>query len=224
MTSATCKRIFVECDLQYKNSHSFVTGEKIALQRQFDNFDRKYTQPVNGTVIDANRIPKGAEVLLHHNACHDTYRIFDYKELGADSISDTSKYFSVPEDQCYAWRIGNGNWNPAPGFELGLRLFNPYTGFLSGMLPTQIKNKLLITSGELCGKVVLTKGNCDYNIIFQDKTGREGNLIRLRHFPEPDNIREEIVGIDYTATEKVQNGEYLVGISPQDAKQINVLA
>lgn len=224
-TSATRGRIFIKCNLTYKEFHALSDGNIISLKRQFNNFDRRYTQPVNAIVIDSEIIPQGAEILMHHNGVHGTYQIFDYKELGADYISDTTKYFSIPEDQCYAWRIGNGEWNPAPGFEFGLRIFKPYIGPLSGILPTQIKNKLLITSGEYCGKAVMTKGNCDYEIIFNNEKGREQRLIRLRHFPnEEAHIREEIVAIDHETTNKIESGEYLIGLSASLANPINILA
>ncbi len=223
MLYATWKRIFIVCNTEYKNSHIFEGGETISLQRKFDNFNRRHTQPVNAIVVQSESIPKGAEVLLHHNATHPTYELPDYKGLDGEFLSGNERYYSIPESECYAWRIGNGEWNPTEGFEFGLRLFKPYEGHLDGILPKQIVNKLLITSGEYCGKVVLTKGACDYEVIYQDFNGREGRLIRVRHFPEPENIREEILGIDYNATEKVESGEYFIGLSPQDAKQINVL-
>lgn len=221
--SATWKRIFIVCNLNYKDSHTFEGGETISLQRKFDNFNRRHTQPVNAIVIHSENIPKGAEVLCHHNATHGTYEIPDYIGLDGEFLSGSEKYFSIPETECYAWRISGGKWNPTPGFEFGLRIFSPYTGSLSGMLPKQIKNKLLITSGEYSGKVVLTKSHCDYEIIFQSENGREERLIRLRHFNEAENIREEILGVDNSATKKVELGEYLVGLSPKDAKQLNVL-
>lgn len=223
ITSATWKRIFIRCNLAYKDSHTFDNGDTISLQRKFNNFNRRYTQSTNAIVVNSDIIPIGAEVLIHHNGCHDTYQIFDYKGLDGEFLSGNERYYSIPETECYAWRVGDGQWNPAPGFEFGLRIFKPYTGTLSGILPKHIKNKLLVTSGEYCGKVVITKGACDYEVIFQDKNGREGRLIRLRHFIEPENIREEICAIDYETTEKINSGEYLVGISPEYAKQINVL-
>jgi hypothetical protein len=212
---ANHKRIFIRCDKEYKNSHSFENGDTIKLQRQFDNFDRKYTQPVNAIVIDSAIIPQGAEVLCHHNATHATYELPDYIGLDGNYLSGNERYFSIPEDQCYAWRVEGGEWQPAPGFEFGLRIFKPYTGTLSGILPSQIKNKLFITTGEFSGKAVMTKGHCDYTIIFQDRNGREGQLIRLRHFPdEPAHIREEIVAIDLLTTGKVRTGELEIGLSP----------
>lgn len=219
-TTATHNRIFIKINLEYKNSYTFNGGETISLGRKFNCFDRKYTQPVNATVIDSEIIPKGAEVLCHHNATHATYELPDYAGLDGSHLSGNERYYSIPEDQCYAWRTEGGEWQPAPGFEFGLRIFKPYTGVLSGILPTQIKNKLLITSGELCGKAVMTKGHCDYEIIFQDSNGREGQLIRLRHFNEPDNIREEIICIDHETNDKIASGEYHIGLCPTDAKPL----
>lgn len=221
MTSATRKRIFIKCDTNYKNSHTFDDGNKISLQRKFDNFNRRHTQPVNAIVVHSESIPIGAEVLCHHNASHGTYELPDYIGLDGEFLSSNEKYFSIPETECYAWRVDDGDWQPTYGFDFGLRVFKPYSGALCGILPKQIVNKLLITTGKYCGKAVLTKGACDYEIIYQDKNGREGRLIRLRHFPdEPEHLRNEIIGIDHNATSKVESGEYLIGLSPQDARKI----
>lgn len=221
MVSATWKRIFISVQMDLKSSYSFNDGNTISLNRDVDNFDKKYVRPINGIVIDSHIIPKGAEVLIHHNAVHDTYRIFDYKDLSSESISSTTKYFSIPETECYAWRLDEEQWNPAPGFEFGLRIFKPYGGSLVGLLPTQIKNKLYITSGMLKGKAVMTKMASDYEMVFQDRNGREGRLIRLRHFEEPENLREEIVSIDHETTGNVEHGNLLIGLSPTNCKTLN---
>lgn len=221
MVSATWKRIFISVQMNLKNSHSVNDNTTLSLQRDVDNFNKRYVRPINGTVINAEKIPQGASVLIHHNAVHDTYRIFDYEEIGGESESSNIKYFSIPETECYAWRMGNEQWNPCEGFEFGLRIFKPYQGSLTGLLPTQIYNKLYITSGELKGKVVMTKQACDYEMIFQDNNGKEGRLIRLRHFNEPENIREEVVCIDHETTQNVKRGTLLIGLTPQDCKTLN---
>lgn len=222
MVSATWKRIFISIQLDLKNRHSFNDNTEITLRRGIDNFDRRSTQPVNAIVIDSQIIPKGAEVLCHHNVSHPTYEIFDYMGISGEEISSNKKYYSIPESECYAWRIANGEWNPAPGFEFGLRIFKPYIGSLTGLLPTQVKNKLYITTGELKGKAVMTKGACDYQIIFQDENGRENSLIRLRHFPnEEANIREEIIAIDLDTTDSINSGNYYIGLTPQESKTLN---
>lgn len=215
---ATSKRIFISVDTEYKNHHSIEGIGIVSIQRKYDNFNRRYTQPVNAIVIDSENIPKGAEILCHHNSTHPTYEIFDYKGLDGNFLSGTVRYFSIPETECYAWRT-DGEWNPCYGFDFGLRIFKPYAGALSGLLPTQIKNKLLITSGIYSGKAVMTLGHCDYEIIYQGKNGKESKLIRLRNFPnEPKNIRNEIIAIDHETTDKINEGEYLVGLSPTDCK------
>jgi hypothetical protein len=217
----TFKRIFCKIDTQYKNSHSFDDDITISLNRGVDNFDRKYTQPINAIVISSENIPTNAEMLCHHNSCHATYQIFDYEQLSSESISSTIKYFSIPETECYAWRLGDNEWTPCNGFEFGLRVFKPYLGSLYGLLPTQIKNKLYVTTGKLKGKVVMTKTACDYEMCFQDKNGKESKLIRFRHFEEPENIREEVICIDHETTENVERRALLIGLSSLDCKTLN---
>lgn len=220
MTYSTWKRIFVKIDMDLKNHIRLDANTEINLRRDTDNFDKKYTNPINGIVVQSDKMPIGAEILLHHNACHDTYRIFDFKEINGEYTTD--RYFSIPESECYTWRIGNGEWQPCEGFELGLRVFKPYSGVLPSILPTQIKNKLYITTGELKDKVVMTKGASDYEMIFQDKNGRESRLIRIRHFNEPNNLREEIVAICHGTTEQVKDGRLLIGLSPTNLKMFHV--
>jgi hypothetical protein len=212
MTTATHKRIFISVDMDYKN-HTMIGSEQINLKRDSDNFDKKYVRPINGTVIDAENIPKGAEVLLHHNATHETYMLFDYKELGGNYIQNTIRYFSIPESECYAWRL-NGEWHPCNGFEFGLRVFKPHPNYFLDLLPVLVKNKLYITSGELKDKIVITKTASDYEMVFQEKNGKEAKLIRVRHFDEPENIREEIIAVDNEAAEQFKNGNLLIGYSP----------
>ena len=67
----------------------------------------------------------------------------------------------------------------------------------------------------------MTKQACDYEMIFQDNNGKEGRLIRLRHFNEPENIREEVVCIDHETTQNVKRGTLLIGLTPQDCKTLN---
>lgn len=219
MTTAILGRIFISVDMDFKN-HTRINDSDISLKRDVDNFDKRVTRPINGIVINAENIPSGAECLIHHNATHPTYEIFDYKEISGEYISGNERYFSIPVTECYAWRA-NGEWNPCEGFEFGLRIFKPYGGSLSGILPTQIKNKLFITSGELKNKVVITKAACDYEMVYQDKNGKENRLIRIRHFNEPQNIRQEIIAIDTNATKEVENNKLLIGLLSSNCKTLN---
>lgn len=215
-------RVIVKIDLQSKNSHTFADGTTIRLERQYNNLNRRETEPVNAIVVAAKNIPKGATILVHHNANHDVNKIFDFNKLEGDDLVSDVQYYSVPEGQCYLWKIDGGEWQPCTGFATGLRVFKPYTGILEGIKPTQIKDVLYIKSGEFKGKVVHTLRSCDYEIIFQGDNGQENRVIRCRHFEDnEEHDREEIIAIHHDLTEKVKSGEYFVGLSNEDCKKLN---
>jgi hypothetical protein len=213
-------RVIIKVDLESKNSHTFKDGTKIKLERQYDNFNMRYVKPVNAEVVNAKDIPEGAEILIHHNATHDTYKIFNYQRPTAEASSDV-QYFSIPIEECFMWRTEKGStWNALNNFITGLRIFEPYNGFLQGIEPSLIKNKIYVTSGELAGNVVGTVISSDYEIIYQNDDGTEGKIIRLRYYPE-GNDRNEVISVEHEYTERVKNGELLVGYSISDAKKLN---
>ena len=213
-------RVIIKVDLESKNSHTFKDGTKIKLERQYDNFNMRYVKPVNAEVVNAKNIPAGAEILIHHNATHDTYKIFNYQRPTAEASSDI-QYFSIPIEECFMWREEKSStWNALNNFITGLRIFEPYNGFLQGIDPSLIKNKIYVTSGGLAGNVVGTVISSDYEIIYQNDDGTEGKIIRLRYYPE-GNDRNEVISVEHEYTERVKNGELLVGYSISDAKKLN---
>jgi hypothetical protein len=213
-------RVIIKVDLESKNSHTFKDGTKIKLERQYDNFNMRYVKPVNAEVVSAKDIPEGAEILIHHNATHDTYKIFNYLRPTEEASSDM-QYFSIPIEECFMWRSEKcSTWNPLNNFITGLRVFEPYSGILEGIDATLIKNKIYVTSGELSGNVVGTVISSDYEIIYQDDDGTEGKIIRLRYYPE-GNDRNEVISIEHEMTDKVKNGDLLVGYNVSDAKKLN---
>ena len=213
-------RVIIKVDLESKNSHTFKDGTKIKLERQYDNFNMRYVKPVNAEVVNAKDIPEGAEILIHHNATHDTYKIFNYQRPTAEASSDV-QYFSIPIEECFMWRTEKGStWNALNNFITGLRIFEPYNGTLQGIDPSLIKNKIYVTSGELTGNVVGTVISSDYEIIYQNDDGTEGKIIRLRYYPE-GNDRNEVISVEHEYTERVNKGELLVGYSISDAKKLN---
>ena len=217
---APSNRVIIKVDLESKNSHTFKDGTKIKLERVYDNFNMRYVKPVNAEVVDAAEIPAGAEILIHHNATHDTYKIFNYQRPTAEASSDM-QYFSIPIEECFMWRTEKGStWNALNNFITGLRIFEPYTGFLQGVEPTIIKNKIYVTSGDLAGNVVGTVISSDYEIIYQNDDGTEGKIIRLRYYPE-GNDRNEVISVEHELTEKVVKGDLLVGYNISDAKKLN---
>lgn len=211
----TFGRVIVKVDVEKKNYHTFSDGTKIRRERQFNDFNRRVTQPVQGTVISGEGIPNGSEILVFHNSFHDTNKIFSYKSLSPDV-----QYFSIPEYDCYAWRDENGQMQPMTNFEFGLRVFKPYQGMIIGQPPTQIKDTLLILTGKLKGNVVHTLMASDYEIIYQKEDGREGNLIRVRHSENENFDREEVIAISHSLTDDVIRGTLKIGVTPKDCKTL----
>lgn len=211
-------RVVVKVDMEFKNSHTFSDGKKIRIERSFDNFNMRYVNPVNAIIISSHVAPEGAEVLIHHNSTHDTYRIFNYQPPTEEASSDV-RYFSIPEEECFFWRKDGSTWNPFNNFVTALRLFSPYTGVIKGVPPSLIKDRLLITSGSANGEVAITLKASDYEIIYQDEDGREHRMIRMRYYDGEDNVKNEVIAFDYELTKKVKSGKVLVGLTPSDAKQ-----
>lgn len=217
---APTNRVIIKVDLESKNSHTFKDGTKIKLERVYDNFNMRYVKPVNAEVVDAKNIPTGAEILIHHNATHDTYKIFNYQKPTTEASSDI-QYFSIPIEECFMWRTEKSStWNALNNFVTALRIFKPYKGMLDGIQPELLNNKLYITSGDLKGKVVNTVISSDYEIIYQKEDGTEGRIIRLRYFPDGSD-RNEIIAINDYMTEMVENGDLLIGYNKSDAKKLN---
>jgi len=212
----TFGRVVIKINLEYKNSHTLSDGLKISLQRQFNNLNRRYTEPVNAIVISAEDIPKDAEILIHPNGIIDSNKIFDYK---ANDVS--IGYYSIPREQCFIWRKDN-EWVALPPFQTALRVFEPYTGTLENIEPTLLKNTLYVTSGNLKGKVVITIKASDYQIHFQDTNGRGGSIIRFR--PDGDKTRDhepEAIAVSEELTKKINNNELLIGYEISDAKTLS---
>jgi hypothetical protein len=217
-------RIIVKVDMEMKNSFRFEDGTTIRLERKYNEFNRRITQPVNCIVISGEGIEKNAEILVSHNALHETNRINDYKNTFENDESNRIRYYSIPDYECFAWRIGLGEWKPIKGFQFGLRVFKPYEGMLTGISPTTVKDILFITTGYLKDNVCHVLKASDYQLIFQGDDGKEKYIIRLRHSDEEEIDREEVVAIDHDLTQKVLNGNLLIGYEVSNAKQFQINA
>lgn len=215
-------RIVVKADKEGKNWHTFSDGTKIRLEREYDNLDKKHTSQVLGEVVCGDNVPAGALILFHHNCIHPVNQIFNHTQLSGEEIASGIEVFSFREDECYLWKMpGDEKWNPIKGFETALRVFIPYTGGIKGVLPEKIKDVLYITSGEFEGNVCHTLKACDFPVIFNNEKGIEETIIRVRHFGNQDNEREELIAVDNLLTDKVKNGDIYVGISQTNCKPIN---
>lgn len=214
-------RVVIAINLQSKNWHTMPDGTTIRLERQYNNLNRRETEPVNAFVIDADNIPKGAEILIHPNEIHDVNRIFNFVPLsGKEAMSDI-RFYSIHEPQCFAWRMGTDEWKPTKSFDFAVWVYNPYKGLLDGIDPTLVPDTLYVTTGELKGQVVKTLKASDYCIIFQEHDGKERRLIRFRPFGDIENNREsEAIMIMDELTAQVENNELYIGVELSDAKPL----
>lgn len=218
-------KVIVQVDLQGKNWHTFEDGTKIRLERQFENLNRRETEPVNAIVVSAENIPIGSEILIHPNAPSDTNKIHNIKNVSNKLEETDISYYSIPDDQCFIWRDKNNVWQPIYPYETALRVFKPYTGIVEWILPTMLKDTLYVTSGEYKGLVVATIKASDYCVVFQDTNGRENQIIRFRPNGDERTKREpEAIAILHHETELVNRGDLFVGISDKDAKPIQINA
>lgn len=213
----TKNRVVIKIDVEEKNSHQFKDGTTIILRRDVENLNKRQTMPVNATVISGEGLNEGDEILIHHNSIHDSNRVFN-------SELDDKKYkvYSIPYSECFLFRNKKGmEWKPLKGFVTALRVFKPYVGKLKEIPPALVKDVLYIKTGELKGKIVHTVKAADYQIVYQGDDGREGNIIRARHFEDEYNEREEIIAISDTMTMQLKKSLLLVGLNISDAKTLN---
>jgi len=219
----TTGRIIIKMDTEKKNWHQFEDGTKIRLERKYDNFNRRHTEPINAIVVSAENIPEDSEILIHHNANHETNLIHNYQSLSGKAQADSIRYYSISESDAFVWRNG-GEWMPLPGYDFALRVFKPYTGPLEGIEPELVKNTLYMTTGEYNGLICHTIRAVDYEIIFQDTNNRESRLIRVRtNGDEKAKREEEIVCINHNLTKELNEGRLYVGLDKSTAKPINKL-
>lgn len=216
-------RIIIRVDTEGKNWHRMPDGKMIRLERKYDNFDNKYTRPVNGEVVSAEHIPVGCEVIIHHNSTHDTNRIFNYQALSGEVEADSIKYYSITTEEAFVYRDGD-KWHPLPGYDFALRVFRPYFGPLQGIEPELIKNTMLLTTGDYKGLVCHTIKYVDYEMVFQNTDQRERRLIRVRtHGCEKTKREEEIACINNKLTDEYNAGKIYAGLTKSDCKPKNEL-
>lgn len=216
-------RIVIKVPLDYKNQFKMANGQTLQIERQYNNLNRREVSPVNAWVVSGENIPEGAEVLIGHNAIHDSYKIFNHDLLSGSVIADKIEYYAIPEGDAFFWRLGDDEWNPIKGYATGLRVFIPYEGPLVGIDPKVIKDHLYVTSGNLKGWIVKTLRACDYEIVYNEADLRETRLIRLRHFENPEDEKDredEIICIRNDLTEKLKKGRLYVGLTPTDCKPL----
>lgn len=209
-------RIIVKVDTEGKNQHRFHDGTIIRRERQFNNLNFRETSPVNAIVISSKDISKNVEILVDYHSIHDSNKIFNYKNK-----SKQIQYYSIKQEDCYLWKDENNEWQPLPPYDLGLRVFKKYDTIISWMKPEKISDMLFVTTGEFKGKIVQTLVACDYECVFQDTNGREGNRIRfLPNGNESVNKEPEAICIRYDLMKELEEGKLLIGYTIDDCKPL----
>ncbi len=218
-------RVIIEAQKEQKNYYTLSNGLTIRMERDYNNLDRSYTQQTLGMIISAENIPKGALVLFHFNALVEVNKVYNHSLLSGEEIASGIEYYSVPEGQCYLWKMpGEKDWNPCDFFEIAERVFVPYSGMIQGVEPTKMKDVLYVRSGKYQGNAVKTLDHCDAIIHFRNEEGVDESVIRFRPEEVQSEKREaEAIAILPEVTKKIKNGEYLLGITPSDAKPLKEL-
>ena len=216
--------VLIKMDTQNKAKYSLGNGNTLLIQRGYE-FNRRLDYPSMAIIIDGEGLPKGEQVLVHHNASEPHYHVLeDTDMLTEEERREGYKIFSVPKDMCFCYSY-KGVWMPCEHFLITLRIFKPYEGRLAGITPQQVKNRMYVINGysegnkderiDLSGKVVCSFDNCDYEIIWMNTNNKEERLIRTRD--------REVSGIDNDMLKDLKKGIYTIGLSPPTAKKLKDL-
>lgn len=195
---ATKGNVVIKIDLDQKTKYRFPNGQEIFISRGHE-YNLRLDNPNVAEVLDAENIPTGSLCLIHHNACQDSYKVFELQNI-----------FCVPTDLVFLYNF-NGEWQPNTGFLITQRIYKPYKGFLIGIENERIKNRLWVDKGIHAGKCVIVLRNSDYRIVYFIE-GREYSLIRTRE--------REVIGEDAELAEKIKTGEYFIGVNSKSSKPL----
>ena len=205
--------VLIKIPQDSKDYYELIPGVTIRWLRYVDNPNQRETKPVNGFIVEGLGLPEGTEVLVDYKATHPTYEIFDHDI----KLEDGVKLFCIPAEEVYLQREKYDEadeykgWHPCEGILMIERVFKPCRGIIY-FPPEQLPNTVFCVRGAHQGKVLRTDLHCDYTIIFQEQTGREGRITRMR------NNEYEVLAIDEGSIEKVLSGELIIGETPESAK------
>ena len=185
------------------------------------NWNQREDRPTLATIIDGENLPSGTDVLVNYLALEPVYEILDEDILTKHEKQQGYKILSIPNDMCFAY-FHKGEWHPCKEYLITMRVYKPYGGMLLGVEPVLVKNIMYVVKGysegtekdkvDLSGKVAVTLDWADYEIIWTNRDNQEERIIRTRD--------REVIGIDNSALEKINKGEYLIGLSPKTAKKL----
>jgi hypothetical protein len=224
-------RIVIKVDTDYRTRYKLTDTIELQMVRNVEQFDERMKNPVNATVIAGRGLTEGMELLLSHHSVHEVNRLTD---TGLDSLDTPNiKYYSVPEGDVYMYRdaynpedVCNG-WRAYSSLEydsesdqfvmtdilIVKKVFRPKSTGLIWLPPVEIENKLFVVRGNRYeGKVLMTAQYCYYTIYYQEVTGKQCHISRMK------DTHWEVEGIANDLTAGVVSGELLIGDTPEDAK------
>lgn len=210
------KRILCTVDTDLKNHYQLTEDINIVLERDVEEYNNRVKMPVNGIVVDGEGFDGGEEVLINHNSAHPVNQLFDHNL----NLPPHVQLYSIPAEEVYIYRKSKDDkWLPTRSYLIVDRIWEQYKGILVGIPPKVITNKLFVLEGEPKHKVVATAKWCDYTIIFQEANGREAHLTRMK---APDEYQDEVLAIEDGLTEKVLNGDLLIGETAEKARKFEI--
>lgn len=230
MAKALRGQVLFKVDTRQKETLSLTDDITISISKGYD-FNLRVERSSRGICIDGEGIPEGADICFHHNATDATFQVPPQHFLTQEEVLAGWGVYNADCDSVFIYRV-NGVWHPYKNFLITSRIFKKYVGAMVGVPTEQIKNRLYVVSGtdrieqnisakeykepinDLSGKVIVVTENSDYQIIFHDTDNKEYSVIRTR--------AREVLAIDNELTERVNNGEYLVGITEKDAQPIKI--
>lgn len=211
--------VLIKIDVTQKEKYALTKDVTIQIIKGF-SFNLRVERSSMGYVIDGEGLPHGSKLLINYLGLEPTYHVPNYNYLTEEEVKEGYKVINIPKDMAFAYNSGTG-WIPCEDYLITLRIFKPYKGLMTGIEPQIVKNRMFVVAGydnydgektDLSGLVAVTTPNCDYHITYHDTDNKQYDLMR--------SMNREIEAIDYDMTEKLNNGELLIGYSPNDCKTL----
>lgn len=216
--------VLIAMDVENKIHYNLTDDIQIDLTRGME-FNLRIDKSAIGVLIDGFGMPKGCNVLVHHNALSSGNNIEGEDLLTPEQVKKGFKAYNLPLDMCYFY-FDKGDWQPCQDIVRTLRLYTPYVAPLGGLVlpdsftkPQLIEGRLLVINGiddwedckvDISRNVFIVTKYADYEMLYHNEKNKEASVIRTR--------TRELVAIDGELTEKVLSGEILVGVSDTDCK------
>jgi len=216
-------RVLVKVPMDLKEFYQLADDVKLFWPRWINNFDGREDNPVNGVVVNGEGLEEGVEVLLEHNATHESNEIFDSDY----PLEPNFKLFSVAVTEVLLWRYKYDKEDKLKGWQLYRNVMIVSNLFIHRksiiiLEPEQIKNRVFVLRGQYENKALIVAKAVAYTIVYQEANGRDAQITIMKDTESIDV--PVILGVDEGLTEKVLCGEVSMAKEfPGEEKNRNVL-